>query len=376
MSFSINKIVKVNDVLDDLKISQVNNLDNEYYKGIIFDSEDNIIMTNFPHTQEFVIPNDVEKFSNDEKEKKIILCNFGDKRKSYKSYITEEGTLIRVFNHNKKWYISTQSKLNANNSYWSNEYSFGSQFERYILESNELKTMDDFYEVLDINKQYMFLLPTVENNRIGKPLNPNGELKVVYLIGVRDKTTGVFTFADEIEGMQKYWNYLQEVKIKNVDDLTHYIGNKKNIIFYFYEEEKEKKLENFYIVKCLNKEYSYNCTLRNNECNLEYRYFELLLTNPVLLDEFCKLFPNDNYSKIDTNYSLLISYIHSKYINRYVKRGEFEMLPKYIHYIIKTCHKNYKMNRVKTTRPVILGVLLSLKIKFLYYVYKEFLKIL
>lgn len=45
----------------------------------------------------------------------------------YKFYKSEEGTLIRVFFHDK-WYVSTHRKLDAFNSRWSSKKTFGDIF--------------------------------------------------------------------------------------------------------------------------------------------------------------------------------------------------------------------------------------------------------
>ena len=108
MNFTIKKINKFNDSLDNLKIGCVEN--DITYKGIIFDSISNVVMTNFSHTQEFVVPTDIDSFCHSEEKKLKFYENITkNNRNSYKTYITEEGTLIRVFYHNNKWYISTQN---------------------------------------------------------------------------------------------------------------------------------------------------------------------------------------------------------------------------------------------------------------------------
>lgn len=373
MNFSIKKINKFNDTLDSLKIAQVERNDDVFYKGIILDTNNSVVMTNFSHTQEFVFPSDLETFCSVDGRKLRFFDNVTKNKKSYKSFVAEEGTLIRIFVHNDNWYISTQSRLDAYKSFWSNNFSFGVQFENFILESNpNFEKMSDFYDCLDETKQYVFLLPTTQNNRIGKKYDVN-ETKIVYLVGVRDRSSGTFTFGDEELLKNVNLKPLEQVTIENRDDLVSYMSENKNIIFYFYDESQPLQLENLSVLKCLNEEYDFNCKLRNNEYNLEYRYVELLLSNPAKLEKFCQLFPDNDFKDIDDNYNKLISYIHTKYIERYVKH-QFEILPKYIHYILKMCHKNYKTTRVKTTRLSILGVLLSLKMKFVYYVYKEFFK--
>ena len=68
--------------------------------------------------------------------------------KFYNSY---EGCLIRVFNHDDKWYISTHKKLDANHSRWASRKSYGELF-------HESVDWDEVLKKLDPSRGYLFLL--------------------------------------------------------------------------------------------------------------------------------------------------------------------------------------------------------------------------
>ena len=74
----------------------------------------------------------------------------------HSSYIfpSYEGTLLRVFYHDKynKWYISTHRKLDAFQSRWLANDTFGNQFQKLIMEMTE-KPYESFFDSLDRSLQ-------------------------------------------------------------------------------------------------------------------------------------------------------------------------------------------------------------------------------
>ena len=138
-------------------------------RGVAFDA-DKQIASGLSYTHEYT------EFNNltDIKENIVPIlsnCSFFD---------AYEGSLVRIFYH-KRWYLSTNRKLDAFKSKWVSKESFGSIFKAAIeneYENNErLKNIssfdkekdnaiEKFQELLDKDKQYMFLLLRNDENRI------------------------------------------------------------------------------------------------------------------------------------------------------------------------------------------------------------------
>ena len=355
---------KVVDKLDSLQLIHCN-AGETYYKGIITASRSTdentdreIILTNFPQSIEYILSRDSDKI---EKEK-----FFKQSQKVYKMFSFEEGTLVRVFNYENKWYISTQSRLDIYKSGWSNSYSFGEQWENFLQETYH-KTMTEFLEKLDTTKRYIFLLPTIENNRIGKKYNRN-EPKVIYFLGYDNNDQ--FTFFDEYEGEEvSYFHRLRSIDTTTIDETIN-----TNLLIYVFDRDN-KTISNIHTYKLVTKEYHGLCKFRNNESDLELKYLRIMLKNPQQKDMFMSMFPNIDTRNISITYYALVEYLHTKYFERYIKH-KFIILPKPIHYVLKKCHEKYLTIKEKTTKASISELIKELDDKSLFYLYKEFTLIL
>ena len=72
---------------------------------------------------------------------------------NYSFYPSREGTLLRVFFHNGKWYLSTHRKLDAFKSRWGSDTSFGDLFVQSIGQ-----TFDQFTSTLTPGLVYVFMV--------------------------------------------------------------------------------------------------------------------------------------------------------------------------------------------------------------------------
>ena len=159
--------------------------DNDFVKncrGVIFTkSGDNVLQT-FPYSNEYTVPyddnNDIDMNDNNNTIPELNSIDLA----SYHIFDSYEGTIIRIFNYNNKWYVATHKKLDAFKSKWSSNDSFGMMFKKsldtiYNFEDQNLKNFinnqsDDFnlYQTflskLDKSKTYLFLLRNNKDNRI------------------------------------------------------------------------------------------------------------------------------------------------------------------------------------------------------------------
>ena len=84
--------------------------------------------------------------------------------------ISYEGTLLSVFYHNNKWYVSTRRCLNSKESVFSNSEinvlkSHFDMFEEVLLKAG-YNDFENFSKCLDITKSYYFVLIHHENKHI------------------------------------------------------------------------------------------------------------------------------------------------------------------------------------------------------------------
>lgn len=316
----------------------------EKIKGIITDKNNTKLVGNFTVPIEYVLPEQTEKFLDEEKIPSSVFSAI-------------EGTLIRVYFFDDKWIVSTNSRLDAEISFWSGKLSFGKQFEEYII-SISGKSFEEFLGSLDTFKKYFFILPTTGLNRIGKKWQAN-ESKVVYLVGVEFGER--FLYGKELLAMKLEnicWSYLTEYSIDNYDMLLELVRD-KNINLIWYEGDK--------VIKCISEDYNKRCLVRNNEQNLVYRYIQLLKDpeQKETLEELKNMYPEFRFSLlVDRKINSIVNYIHSNYVARYIKK-EYVLLPKTFFIVMKKCHQRYIDTKEKTTLQEVRKVLFEQDTKLL-----------
>ena len=68
----------------------------------------------------------------------------------FKQKAFPHGTLLSVFYHNDKWYISTRRCLNSQDSVWGSEKKSHYQMFMEVLHESGYETFEDFGKKLDI----------------------------------------------------------------------------------------------------------------------------------------------------------------------------------------------------------------------------------
>lgn len=92
-----------------------------------------------------------------------------------------EGTVLRVFNYESQWHISTHRKLDADKSAWRTSISFKALFEEALAERN----FEEFCNLrLNASLQYTFLLTANETSRF--VCNPSKQHDPLYLVEIYD----------------------------------------------------------------------------------------------------------------------------------------------------------------------------------------------
>jgi hypothetical protein len=288
-----------------------------------------------------------------------LINNQDCQKKISKCY---EGTIISVFWHNNKWYISTRKCLNAQDSVWLNK-SFYQMFEETILQ--DFNSVDEFCNLLNKDYNYHFVLVHWENKNIvdyTEELGVNYKKLVVAL--VRDKEMKVVddikivlqtsfdnlksiiipTEYDSLEMLDEQIDYMSKpktegviVKVKNNDDVliiklqtNHYqfykaMGLEQHLYKGFLNLYQKDKLVSFFENNEYNFKYSKLINPNNNN-----QIFDIIGVIDgvfkVLTQELFNLYnclyendikkPNNFYNKLPSIYKNIIYKLRGIYLKK------------------------------------------------------------
>ena len=264
-------------------------------------------------------------------------------------YDSHEGAVIRLFHFSGKWYISTHRKLDAFRSKWASKKSFGDFFKDALQQQvtvNEtlrerigLSEGDDVLEkfktnVLDTDKQYMFLLLNDTENR---------------LVSTRDGASGgiyhVGTFINGQLSMDEdvCIPYPEKHDFKTIDDIYTYVNNVdhkfKQGVIVFAPNNVQYKIYNNYYQKLL--------SVRGNEPSIKFRYLQVRMDseNNKTLRE---LYPEkcDAFDEYENRIYQIAKEIYKAYVDRFIKKL-YVITPAEEFNIIKELHSWHLENRVE-----------------------------
>ena len=306
-------------------------------RGLVYNG-DKLIMKAFPFTPDYDC-NNIEEYKD--------FIDF-DKCSFFNAH---EGTLIRVFNFNGKWYTSTHRKFNSWNSKWSGKQTFGKAFEEaleYQEKTNKEfqnlvsshpsggeqdSVVNRFYSTLNTEYQYMFLVVSSNDNRIvcASPENPT-----VYHVGTFVNGDLVFDKNRDtcIPGPKQH-------KFTNLDEIVDYVGscdyNSIQGVLVFGPNNKQFKIVNTTYFKLYK--------VRGNEPSIKFRYLQVR-NDKDMVDDLKGLYPHmiESFDKYEKNIQILAKRIHTSYISRFIKK-EFTTVSQTQFKIIKDCHNWYFGNR-------------------------------
>jgi hypothetical protein len=222
-----------------------------------------------------------------------------------------EGTLIIVFNHNGKWYTTTRRCLDANESIWIKNNSYGQLFTEAI---NEKFTFDD----LDINYCYHFVLVHHKNKNIVSYADLGNDYKNVYHIlttekysmkEVNYKVPNVDVVEEEpFENMDKLLSKLNDY---NRDDVTTQLITFEGYVLKHYTGSVHDSP--FITLKLQTKLYETLLRYKPNNSNIYQCFLELYQQDKL---NFCIPFFLQRLDGITAeNCGLLINCVHMAFRN-------------------------------------------------------------
>jgi hypothetical protein len=295
---------------------------------------------------------------NDDITKILSTIPYDAKNPSKMFYFpSEEGTMIRVFNFETKWYVSTHRRLDAFKSKWCGKESYGDIFKR-SLEFLGINDLDAFLETLDKTKVYFFFVRNTHENRIvcNAPQNP-----MLYYIGSLDyngKFNLVYTFrgANEAKDSSLLGKVprLESIMFKSYGQVFKYVRETDPLVrqglIIIREDGKQ--------VKILNSKYQLYSQVRGNEASIKFRYLNVR-TNPVYSRMLAELYPEfiPSFTLYENTIYKVAKNIHTTYMERFIKK-QHVVTDKLSYRIIKEAHSRHLANRnFKVTLDIILNIL-------------------
>ena len=296
-------------------------------RGLIYHNHQLIVKT-FDYTPEYTL-NEKEKFEH------FLTDNFSNCR----FFQALEGTMVRLFYHNNNWYLSTQKRINAFQSRWGSEYSFGQlfiqglvneynsnpKFRETIKYTNKDELYKNFLNLLDKERVYVFFIQNSDENRIVIKNGPNYKL---YHIGTFFNNCKEFTLDSDI-----FVRHPNEIKFESLEELYNFIKFEQDVnsfgIMVFLPNNKQFKI--------IDPKYKNMLNLRGNDPSVLRRY--LVVRNTREREDFVNLYFDyqDEFKNLEKNLVLLSKYIHRKYVDRFIKKQYAAVSPAE-YQIVKECH--------------------------------------
>ena len=330
----VNLVDSDDNKLDMFCYAKCSSEDNELLKqcrGVIFKGS-TLILKAFPFTTEY---NHTET-----KNIKEVFVNLRD----WTFFESHEGSLVRVFYFENKWYISTHRKLDAFRSKWASRESFGQYFKNALLSEeennnifkNSLPTGKDdilerFQDTLDKTKQYMFLIRNSNENRIvcSPPSRPT-----IYHVG---------TFINGELNLKENINipFPKSLTFDNVDDILFYLDK------VYYKDTQGVigfDISNNRQVKVVHKDYQTLFNARGNEPSIKFRYLQVRQTK--VQDMLFHLYPEmaDIFDDYENSLYNISNNIYKAYVDRFIKKL-YVTVDKEEFNVIKECHSWHLSDR-------------------------------
>lgn len=301
---------------------------------------------------------------------------------TYRWFKSVEGTLIKAFNVNDKWYVSTSRKLDAFKSRWAAvKETFGGRFAKALralvnspvistecvdttsnpfvdVDGNDEKkfTFDTCEKYLDKENIYLFIVKPGEEERIVCSADEDPSILHVATI----KPGDVFDFDDNIEMQDgvKIPKHIECFNLKTRKDLAEYVFSEIDItthqgIIGFSQTVPIKSP-----IKIYAKEYQELYNVRGNVPSLSFRWLMLRCQSQAIRAQFLDMYPQmrrvSGSTEIDIY--LLCKILHTMYIKSYIEKTDLNLRPevKSALYII---HASYLKTRIVTKVGIVNDIL-------------------
>jgi hypothetical protein len=272
-------------------------------------------------------------------------------------YPSHEGTILRVWSHNSKWYLSTHRKIDANKSRWGSNLTFQQRFIRALLELNkesevfasffkdcdETNIFEKYTSNLDNNYIYTFLIRTSTDTRI--VCNYDNE-DLFYVGAFRQKTFEYIT----PEQFNVLVPIIPRLNITTYEEFANVVkNNTENVANQWLTQGIVAVDKMGTSIKYMNPEYVKWCKVRGNEPILIQAYINKVkagvaqdLQNFLFLYQFNQEFREYEFIMNDVKRNILNNYIR-RYIHKKIVAAPPEQHKVLVH-LYNTYMKNRKDN--------------------------------
>jgi hypothetical protein len=301
--------------------------------GTIFNKETHqIVCFGFPKTVELPLETTDSPFAG-----KVLASEYID------------GSLIRAYHDGSIWRLSTNGMINAYESYWISQKSFGELFDDCLSRIYGDKTLfatSPLALKMDKNCSYQFILrhPSVHLDQTTKSF--------IYHVGTFNNTTHTYV-SDTID---KHFRKPETTRFNTLADVQNSIKTKSGCRGYIIYCQTDG-LTQTPRYKMLNAEYSYLRGLIGNTPNLYLRYLECLAEGRAgeLLDKF----PSIRYhsSWVDKCLTKISSDVFHAYVEKFMKKNKEMYINYFLRPIIYEIHGTFMKTQVKVTPEIVLTTL-------------------
>jgi len=287
----------------------------------------------------------------DGKTGKLVCSNFQGKSPTdpsvqylHSSVITEviDGTMVNLYHYQNKWYLSTKGCLDANQSFWASNYSFGELFQDIWRPEADL---------LDPDCCYSFVLQHPENRIVTKVSKP-----ALYLVQVKNLKT------DEV--CVPYQDMSEHVMVPKCPifklPTRHYFATQTELEGHMagltYEHPGFMVItQDHDRVKIDNPEYMRVVALRGNTPDRLHNLLKLGKTDVNtngLVEEYLSYYPEDTeiWEQVEIlTRRCLGSLLY--YYNRVMKQHRYTPIPVHLRQSIHILHELYRNKKQDSTTP-------------------------
>ena len=301
-------------------------------RGVVFDG-DKVIMKAFPYTDQVGVAYDLDSWASNNGG--FENCRF---------YESHEGALIRMFNHNDKWFLTTHRRLNAFKSKWGSSESYGSLFKKALkaqidsntalrdaMPDNGENYYDNFQSMLDPTKQYTFIVKNSCENRL---VCKGAVEPTMFHVGTFSH--GVLDLDDDISVYKP-----QEFRFGNTNELRALVEStdpsKTPGIIIFSSSQSQLKVSSDMYLNLVN--------VRGNQPSVKFRYLQIRM-NRIDNDTLRTLYPEliDSFDQYEQILLRACDQIHTSYMNRFIHK-QHTRVSQAEYAIVRIAHEWFKQGR-------------------------------
>jgi hypothetical protein len=264
-----------------------------------------------------------------------------------------DGTLIRAYHDGTMWRLTTNGVMNAYNSFWISEKSFGDLFDDCLGSIYQAKTVfseSKLAKSLDKTCSYQFILSNPSVHLIHS-ISSKTPKSFIYHVGTfsNDTLEYVVRFMDShIHGPKvEEFNTLDEIRAK--------LNTSKGYIIYGADNEKTQSPR----FKLLSPEYIKLRKLIGNTPNLYLRYLESIVegTDKDLL--YC--FPNIRFysSWVDKCLTQISKMVFNAYVDKFMKKNKEMYINYFLRPLLYEIHGDFMKTQERVTYETIVKKLNS-----------------